>query len=162
MPPLPLRVDGNAYSYRDIRCFGLPGLERLKPYLRSIDFTNAPAAAHSHGAAQVSYGKAAGAYEPTVEIEIAEEGLDIILPLLPAVSYSDFPLNWEIIYAKAQTLPPFKRLKFTQFFFLGSRGSWAQGTTPLSRRIPCHVNIIEEDIGDGVWRCPVNPGELFL
>jgi hypothetical protein len=157
MPPaFPLSVQGHAYSYRDIKCLGLPGLERIKPYLRSVDFSNTVAADHAHGAGQLSYGKVSGAYAPTCEIELAEEGLDILLPLLPAQGYSDFPFDWMLLFAKAQTIPPFHRISFKKFFVLGDRGSWSQGTTPLSVRIPCHVTAIERDLGDGVLRCPIN------
>ena len=81
---------------------------------------------------------------------------DHLLPMLPPQGYSDFLFSWVLMYAKAQTVPPFKKLRFNNFAILGSRGSWQQGTTPLSRRIPCYVETIEEDIGDGIWRCPIN------
>ena len=44
------------------------------------------------------------------------------------------------------------------------RGNWATVTmqidgrhvTPLSVRVPCYVETIERDRGDGIWRCPIN------
>lgn len=154
--PYPLSVQGLAYSYRDISVAGLPGMGRIKTHLRGVNFTNAVDADHAHGAGQKAYGKVSGPYKPSCEIELAEEGLDILLPLLPAQGYSDFLFNWVLIYAKAQTTPPFKKLRFNNFAILGDRGDWQQGTTPLSVRIPCYVETIERDIGDGIWRCPIN------
>ena len=154
--PYPLNVQGHAYSYRDIKPTGLPGMERIKTFLRSINFTNTVAADHGHGASQVAFGKVSGPYAPSLEMELAEEGVDILLKLLPPQGYSDFLFNWMLVYAKAQVVPPFKRLRFTQVALLGDRGDWSQGTTPLSARIPCYVRLIERDAGDGIWRCPVN------
>lgn len=157
MPPaFPLSVQGHAYSYRDIKCLGLPGLEQLRTYLRSVDFSNTVAADHAHAAPQLSYGKVSGAYAPTCEIELAEEGLDVLLPLLPPQGYSDFAFDWTLLFARAYNIPPFRRIKFTNFFVLGDRGSWSQGTQPLTVRIPCHVGAIERDLGDGILRCPIN------
>jgi len=152
----PLNVQGLAYSYRDIKPTGLPGIERLKTYLRSINFTNTVDSSSAHGGTQVAYGKAAGPYTPTCEIELAEEGLDVLMQLLPPQGYSDFQFNWMLIYAKAQVVPPFKKLRFTNFAILGDRADWSQGSAPLTVRVPCWVQIIERDIGDGIWRCPVN------
>ena len=154
--PYPLSVNGLAYSYRDIKPLGLPGMERIKTHLRSVDWGATVESDHAHGATQKAYGKVAGPFKPTTEIELAEEGLDILLPMLPPQGYSDFLFSWVLMYAKAQTVPPFKKQRFNNFAILGSRGSWQQGTTPLSRRIPCYVETIEEDIGDGIWRCPIN------
>lgn len=154
--PYPLNVNGLAYSYRDIKTTGLPGMERLKTHLRAVSWSSMAEADHAHGASQRAYGKVAGPYKPTCEIELAEEGLNILLPLLPPQGYSDFLFTWVLLYAKAQTVPPFKKLKFNNFAILGGSGSWQQGTTPLSRRIPCYVETIQEDIGDGILRCPIN------
>lgn len=165
MPPaFPLSVQGHAYSYRDIKCMGLPGLERLKTFLRAVDYGNTVAADHAHAAPQLSYGKVSGIYAPTCEMELAAEGLDILLPLLPAQGYSDFPFTWMLVFAHAQTIPPFKKVRFTNFFILGERANWSQGTTPLSVRIPCHTSKIETDLGDGIWRCPINAAseEVFV
>ena len=152
----PLNVQSLAYSYRDIKPTGLPGMERIKTYLRGISFTNAVESDHAHGATQKAFGKVAGPYKPTAEIELAEEGLDLLLGLLPAQGYSDFLFTWVLIYAKAQIVPPFKKLRFNNFAILGDRGEWSQGTTPLSVRVPCYVETIERDRGDGIWRCPIN------
>ena len=57
MPPVyPLNVQGLAYSYRDIKPTGLPGMERIKTYLRGISFTNAVESDHAHGATQKAFG----------------------------------------------------------------------------------------------------------
>jgi hypothetical protein len=154
--PYPLTVQGLAYSYRDIKPTGLPGIERIKTFLRSINFTNAAEADHGHGATQKAFGKVSGPYKPTAEMELAEEGVDILLGLLPPEGYSDFLFSFMLVYAKAQTVPPFKKLRFNNFAVLGDRGDWSQGTTPLSARIPCYVETIQRDRGDGIWRCPIN------
>ena len=124
-----LMLNGTAYSYRDIRYGGMPQLRVIRPYIRSIGFTNASEGALNHGHSPLGR-KASGPYSPTLE--------------------------WEISYAKAQTIPPFKRVRFHNVHILGTSASWSQGTTELSRRVPTIVQAIEEDHGDGIWRCPIN------
>lgn len=157
MPAItPLMLNGVAYAYRDIRYGGLPGLRQLRPYVRAINFTNASDGALNHGHSPLGR-KVSGAYSPTLDFELAEEGVEILHRLLPPQGFDQFPIGmFELMYAKAQTIPPFKRVRFRDVFILGSSASWAQGTTELARRIPTVVRAIEEDHGDGIWRCPIN------
>lgn len=151
-----LMLNGTAYSYRDIRYGGMPQLRVIRPYIRSIGFTNASEGALNHGHSPLGR-KASGAYSPTLEWEMAEEGVALLMKLLPAQGYDQFPIGmFEISYAKAQTIPPFKRVRFRNVHILGTSASWSQGTTELSRRVPTIVQAIEEDHGDGIWRCPIN------
>lgn len=152
----PLILNGVAYSYRDIRWGGLPGLRQLRPYVRALNFTNASDGGLNHGHSPLGR-KVSGAYTPTLDFELAEEGLVILRRLLPPQGYDQFPIGMlEVTFAKAQTVPPFKRVRFRDVFILGASASWSQGTTELSRRIPTVVRAIEEDDGDGIWRCPIN------
>lgn len=155
-------VNGMAYSYRDIVCSGLPGLSQLRAYLIAVNFTNAADGALNHGASQLGR-HVSGPYTPTLDMEVSEEGWKILAALLPPAGYEAFPIgNFMISYAKGQVIPPFRRLRFNEVHILGSSAAWTQGTKELSRRIPTTVRFIEEDHGDGVLRCPINPAlELY-
>ena len=76
MPAItPLMLNGVAYAYRDIRYGGLPGLRQLRPYVRAINFTNASDGALNHGHSPLGR-KVSGAYSPTLDFELAEEGVE--------------------------------------------------------------------------------------
>lgn len=157
MPSItPLKVNGIAYSFRDIRFGGLPGISQIRPYVRAINFTNVCDGALNHGASQLGR-KVSGAYTPTFDFEIAQEGLILLHRILPPLGFEKFPIgNVEMSYAKAQTVPPFLRNRFINVFILGNSASWSQGTTELVRRVPTVVQAVLEDHGDGVWRCPID------
>ena len=147
-PSFSSRRAGHAYSYRDIGCLGLPGLEQLRTYLRSVDFSNTVAADHAHAAPQLSYGGSLAPTRQPASLRLAEEGFDILLPLLPAQGYSDFAFDWVLMFARRCRSRP-SGASSSRTFRAGRPWKLEPGTQPLTVRIPCHVSAIERDLGTG-------------
>lgn len=158
---LPLAVNGQEYSFRDIRCGGDPRLKRIAGGITAVNHTNQVAASHFHGVAQAPLSMIPGAYAPNIGMSLRRQEWDYLLTLMPAQGYSDKRWDWELMFGQAQ-IGGMKKLVFQNFHFLGPSGNHRQGDAIIVD-VSCYVQIMYEDVGDGVLRCPVHqPGLVNL
>lgn len=159
MPDLgPVRINGQEYSFRDIRCGTDPRLKPVAGGLTRVRYMSAAEASHFHGVAQAPTGMVPGAYGPTAGLSMRKETWDYVLSLMPRMGYSDFRWDWELSFGRALG-GGMKKIKWENFHFLGPTGEHTQGQA-IILDIACYVQTIYEDPGDGVYGCPVQPAIL--
>lgn len=71
--PLPLRINGQTYSYRDLSCKGDPRLNRIAGGMTSFDWGNAADAKGFKGVAQASLAMIPGMQNCNVAISLRVE-----------------------------------------------------------------------------------------
>lgn len=157
---LPLRVNGQEYSYRDIRCAGDPRLKPVAGGMTRVNYASAVEASHFHGVAQASTGMVPGKYAPNFGMSLRKESWDYVLGLMPRIGYSDFRWDWELFYGQA-AIGGMKKLKLENFHFLGMTGQHTQGDA-IILDISCFVQHIYEDPGDGIYGSPVQPASVVM
>lgn len=155
------RVNGQVYSYRDIRCDGEPKLYRIAQGMASVDWGNQVDASLFYGVHQAATGIIPGQAKPNFAMSLRKEEWDYLLAtgVLPALGYSDKRLDWEMSFGESEH-GGISKIKLTNFHFLGPAGSFKMGEA-LILNIACIVENIEEDPGTGVWCSPVYPLELL-
>lgn len=158
----PIRINGQVYSYRDLRCAGEPRLRRLAGGMTKFSWSNVPGAKHSHGVGQASRGMVPDKLEPNVSLSVHQEEWDYLLVsgVLPPVGFSDKRIDWTLLFGQSEA-GGISALRFTNFHFLGPSGSYTQGEQ-LILDINCFVQTIEHDPGNGVFTSPVIPSFLVI
>ena len=158
--PLPLRINGQTYSYRDLSCKGDPLLNRIAGGMTSFDWGNAADAKGFKGVAQASLAMVPGMQNCNVAMSLRVEEWHYlmtsgVLPPAPA-GYSDKRFDWELHYGQSE-VGGIARLVLTNFHFLGViRAGYKMGDA-LINDIGCYVDTIQEDPGNGILYSPVIP-----
>lgn len=155
---LPLAVNGEEYSFRDIRCGGDPRLKRIAGGITAINYGNQVEASGFYGVAQAPLSMIPGAYRPNFGMSLRRQEWDYLLTLMPAQGWSDFRWDWELMIGQAQ-IGGMKKLRLENFHFLGPSGNHRMGDA-LIVDLSCFVQLIYEDVGDGIYRLPVHQPAL--
>ncbi len=158
----PIRINGQVYSYRDLRCMGEPRLRRLAGGMTKASWNNTPSASHSHGVGQGSRGMVPGKLEPNFALSAHQEEWDFLFTsgVLPPVGFSDRRIDWELMFGQSEA-GAISRLRMTNFHFLGAGAAYSQGEQMIVD-ISCFVQTIEHDHGNGVYCSPVIPTFLVV
>jgi len=157
----PIRINGQVYSYRDLRCGGEPRLRRVAGGMTAASWNNAPSAGHAHGVGQASRGMVPGKQEPNFSLSLYKEEWDYLMTsgLLRPQGFSDQRFDWELLYGQSEA-GSISRLRLTNFHFLGVVGAAYRQGEALIHDIGCYVQFIEEDPGNGIYFAPVIPSFL--
>lgn len=157
----PIRINGQVYSYRDIRCDGDPRLGRIAQGMASMTYSNQAEATHFFGVHQGANGIIPGGVKPNFGMSLRKEEWDylFISGVLPPLGYSDHRLDFSISYGQSEA-GGISRMALTNFHLLGPSGNWKMGDA-IILDIACIVESIAEDPGNGVFCSPVYPRPLL-
>lgn len=157
----PIRINGQTYSYRDLRCAGDPRLSRIAGGMTAFSFNNAAQGSPFHGVAQQSLAMIPGMQQCNVSMSLRVEEWHYLMTagVLPPQGYSDKRFDWELLYGLSEG-GGIASLRMSNFHFLGVVGGSYRMGDALVHDIGCYVDSVEENPGNGIYFSPVTPAFL--